>query len=299
MRHPKLLVTLAVWSSSFSAIFARLSGEMPPLAIAFFRLSFSVPIFLSVMLINRTFREELLHLKLPYLGISAAAGFLLALHFITWFSAVARTSIINATVLCAMHPVFIILLSITVLKEQVSWQMIVSLLLSMIGATVMAGIDFASPTHSNLIGDGLALLSAFFLSCYWILGRVARKILSAGVYIPLAFFSCWGCLFFGMLITKTPFLGYSSSSYFWVFLMALVCQLIAHAGMNWGLAYVSPMFISALDNTSAIITAVLGFLIFQERPGIWQLLGGIVAISGLLLYNFHDSHRMQILNKGG
>ncbi len=290
-RYSKLLVTLAIWASSFSAIFARLSKEMPPLAIAFYRLSFSLPVFLIILFSQKKNTEKLRALNLQQVSMALSAGAFLAVHFISWFSAVARTSIANASVLCAMHPVFIIILSNIILKERPTWQMTVAILLSMLGAFIMAGTDYSVISKTNLFGDLFAILAALFLSCYWIIGRSARKKIPADIYITLAFFSCWFVLLVGMMLSKTRFNGYNPKAYFWVFLMAITCQVIAHAGMNWGLAYVSPLFMSALDNSSVVITTALGILFFHEYPGDFQIIGGTTAIVGLIIYNYYEERR--------
>ena len=296
-RHAKLILAASVAASSFSAIFTRFAGSMPALAIGFYRLSFSLPFFLAVLFANKEERRALGKLTARQLLMPLAAGILLAMHFISWFLAVAKTTIVSATVLCAMHPVFIVAMCGVFLKERITVKMLLAILITMLGAVVLAGGDFSSFAGSNMSGDLFALGAAAFLSVYWVIGRQARKQISAGVYITLTFVACWLTMLAGMLIFRVPFTGYSGTSFASVLAMAVFCQIAGHAVMNWGLAYVSPMFISVVDNTSAVYTAVMGIILFREIPTVWQIVGAATAIGGLILYNYFEMQRNELRGK--
>lgn len=291
-RNAKLVVFLGIMCSSFSAIFTRiLSEEMSPLIIGFYRLSFSLPFFFYLALSNKETRQELKDLKAQNISLSMMAGVFLFFHFLCWFNAVARTSIVNASVLCAMHPVIIAFLCVAILKEKITLPMLMAVTLSLIGAIFLAGGDLRLIGGEYFIGDILAFTASICLSLYWIIGRKARNNLSANVHILITFSSCWLCFLLASLMTGSKFAGYSLMAFFWVFLMALTCQILGHATMNWGLGFVSPMFISVVDNTSAVYAAVLGAIFFKEYPALFQYIGGISAVSGLVLYNYFENKR--------
>ena len=284
--NAKLIVVLATACSGMSAILTRLAGDISPVALAYYRLLFSLPVFFAAVLMRKEHVAELKHLSRQNICLSFGAGVFLALHFVCWFSAVNLTSVVSATVLCGMHPFVMVLICAFIPRERVNAGMIISVVGAIIGAVILAGNDYSSGFlgYTNFKGDILALCAALFLALYWAIGRKARLEVSSSVYVLLVFSACWVCLLIAMLVSSVPFTGYSPQTMLYIFLMSLCCQIFAHMAYNWALGFVSPLFMSISDNTSAVFAALLGAVLFREFPTGWQILGSLVVIFSLVCY---------------
>lgn len=283
-RNAKKVVLAAVFAGSFSAIFVRLI-EAPAVTIGFYRLTFALPFFAAAAF--RWHRKEIMSISLKDLGGSLLAGLFLAAHFFSWFTALEYTTVASATVICMMHPIVILVITTLILREKTNIKAVMGVLAAFAGTAVISGGDY-SLSREALFGDFMAFLGAVFLALYFLTGRKFRKNLSNTVYVFLVFAGCWMVFTIGMLGSGTSFTDYSARDFIWMLLMALVCQIGAHALFNWCFGYVSPLYVATWENGEALIASALAAAIFGEIPTLWQCVGGVIAICGILYYNYHD-----------
>jgi len=288
-RNAKKVVVAAVFAASFSAIFVRLA-EAPPMVIGFYRLTFVMPFFTVPVL--GWHRKELMSISRKELGGSLLAGLFLSAHFFSWFTALQYTTVASATVICLMHPIVILGISVLIFKEKVSFKAVAGVLVAFAGTAIISGGDY-SLSKEALFGDFMAFLGAFFMALYFLAGRKYRRNLSNTTYVFLVFGSCWAAFAVGMLASGASFTGYSAETFMWIFLMTLVCQIGSHALFNWCLGYVHPLYVATLENGEALIASALAAVIFGEFPTLWQWIGGIVAICGIIYYNFHEAQPVE------
>jgi drug/metabolite transporter (DMT)-like permease len=218
---------------------------------------------------------------------SILAGLFLAGHFFSWFTALVHTTVASATVICLTHPIVILFITTLIFKEKTNFKAVVGVLIAFVGAAIISGGDY-SLSKEAIFGDLMAFMGAIFMALYFIAGRRFRKNVNAAVYVFLVFGSCWAVFGIGMIGTGTSFTAYSAMDFMWLLVMALVCQIGAHALFNWCLGYVSPLYVAACENGEALITSTLAAVIFAEIPTAWQLIGGAITICGLLFYNYQD-----------
>ncbi len=287
--NAKKIVIMGAVAASFSAIFVRLV-DVPPLAIGFYRLTFSVPFFAAAVLMH--YRKELLAVKGKQLAGCVLGGLFLAGHYFTWFTALSHTTVASAVVLCNLSPIIILLFTVLVFREKTNGKAVVGVVLALIGAAVIAGGDYSFAGNA-IFGDIMAFFGALFYSLYFLVGRTMRKGINAAVYIFIVFFSCWLAFGIGMVATGTHFTGYAVKDYLFLFAFAMVCQIGAHAVFNWCLGHVSPLYISTIETGESIFAAAFAALFFSEIPTLWQWIGGGIVIVGLLYYHYHEMDNPQ------
>ena len=283
-RNAKKVVIMAAVAASFSAIFVRLINA-DPMAIGFYRLTFSVPFFAAAVFVWH--RKELFSITKKQLLGCVLGGLFLTGHFFTWFTAIGHTTVASAVVLCSTHPIIILLITVLILREKTSLKAVIGVVIALVGAGIITGGDYSFAGEA-IYGDIMAFLGALFMALYFLVGRKMRKQLNATVYVFLIFTTCWIAFTIGMVATDTPFVGYSKMDYFYLFALAMICQIGAHAVFNWCLGHVSPLYISTIETGEAIFASALAAIIFAEIPTLWQLIGGAITIFGLLYYNYND-----------
>lgn len=284
-RYVKYIVVLAVISGSTSGIMGRLITA-DSMAIGFYRLTLALPFFLIPVLLHK--RDELKAVPKRDLVWSAISGIFLFWHFLCWFIAVKNTTIASAIILADLHPLIVMGITVFILKKRIPFRAAVGVIVALCGGVLVVGLDY-NMVGSHLYGDLMALFAAVAMGIYFCIGGVLRKSIPGDIYIMLLFTTCWICFTLGMVITDTPFFGYPMTDYLWLIVMTVFCQLGAHAVMNWSMRYVPSLYVSAWSTAEIVSAPLLALWVFGEMPGLTKIFGGIIVITGLLYYNYHEN----------
>lgn len=277
----RFAVIIGVVFSSTSGIFSRLITANA-MTIGFYRLSMSVP-FLFLPIAFKKFKPLQDIEKRDWIWMILAGVFLFA-HFASWFAAVKHTTIASAVVLAALHPVVTLFASVVVFKRTIPWLAVIGILMALTGGGIVAGFDY-SFGGENMVGNLLAVSAAFNMGVYFIIGDRIRARISASAYVFVVFLVCWLCFFIAMLVTGTSFTGYPKQDWLLFAAATLFCQFGFHGVTNWSLGYVSSLYVSVWSVADIVFATIFAFLVFAEIPDARQVVGGVVAIAGLLIYN--------------
>lgn len=293
-KNAKYIVILAVVASSTSGIFAKYVTANS-LTMGFYRQLFALPMFIIPVAIS--YREELKSLIKKDVIWAIVSGFFLFGHFFCWFSAVKLTTIASAVVLAALHPLIVLAIMMLAFKDKIPLKSILGILIAMAGGAIVAGFDY-SFAGENILGDLLAVGAAACMGIYFVIGDKVRERMPAAIYVMIVFGTSLICFFVGMIVTKTPFTGYPPMDWAAIIGATLLCQIGAHGVWNWSMGYVSALYVSAWETMEIVFATLLAFLIFGEVPSLWQIVGAIVVIVGLLYYNFNENKKLGKVDNG-
>ncbi|QTD42672.1 DMT family transporter [Sporosarcina sp. Te-1] len=278
--HPYIPIIIGVISVALSAIFVKLATADSGV-IAFYRMLFSVILMLPLFLLK--YRRELFRLSRKDWTFSAIAGIFLAFHFILWFESLNYTSVASSTVLVTLQPIFALAGTYFFFKEKLSLKTITSAAIAIAGSIIISWSDF-KVSGTAFYGDMLALAGCALITAYLLFGQEVRKRLSLITYTFVLYSISTITLFFYVLIKGESFGPYDASNWFWFFLLALIPNLFGHSLFNWAVKYVSTNVISIAILFEPVGAAILAYYIFQETLSISQIAGGIVVISGIVLF---------------
>ena len=210
------------------------------------------------------------------------SGLFLSLHFAFWIASLKYTSVASSVVLVTTHPIFVGIGGWLFLKERIGMNLAAGIALSVFGCGLVSSGD-VSLSKGALIGDGFALLGAIAASGYLLLGRKLRKDYDLFSYI-FPVYSTAGLILIPLsLISQESFFGYSSTTYAYLFLLALIPQLIGHTTFNWALKYLPASMVAFTILGEPIGSTILAYLILKEGLTIWKVLGGTLILSGILI----------------
>jgi drug/metabolite transporter (DMT)-like permease len=275
-----LIVLLGVLGVSFSSIFVKFT-DAPSSVLAFYRNGLAFLILLPIIMVK--YKREMLSVKKRDVLICFISGFFLALHFITFFESIRFTSVASSTVLVNTEVLFVACLSVLLYKEKIHKAGIIGIGIALTGSVIIALNDGMG--GSNIIyGDFLAISGAIFMSIYTMLGQRQRKSISATVYTFLVYMASSVTLFIFCLVNKTPVFGYGAVNMSMAVLMTVFCTFMGHSVFSYSLKYVPAVFISTAKLGEPVFATVLALIIFGQRPGITQIIGGLMIISGLSVY---------------
>jgi drug/metabolite transporter (DMT)-like permease len=283
------VLALSLLGVSFSGPLVRLS-HANALAIASWRLAFSVIIVALALLVTGEWREWR-RVTRSELSIALGAGSMLALHFWSWNSSVALTSVAASVVLVNTQPVVVALLSAVWLREAPSRRQWVGIAIAMLGALIVAAPDLLGGARDGavhpraLLGDLLAVGGALTAALYFVAGRRLRSSLSLWPYVGLVYGTCLLVLVVLAMATRAPLAPQPPREITIFVALALGPMLLGHTGLNWALkhspAYVVNLTLLGEPVGATLIAAMLPGI--RELPTPATLAGGAVVLAGILL----------------
>jgi drug/metabolite transporter (DMT)-like permease len=294
-------LTLAILAVSTASIFIRFAQrEAPSLVIAALRLTFS-SLLLAPLALSRH-RAELESLPRRDLILTALSGLFLSIHFATWITSLEYTSVASSVVLVSTGPLWVALVSPIFLREAPGPSVIVGMMIALLGGLIIGLSDaciwangpvcapWAGTPHGRaLLGNFLALVGAWAVAGYLILGRRLRAGISLVPYIFLVYGTAALCLLGLMVLARQSPFGLPPMTYVWILLLALIPQLIGHSTYNWALAHLPAALVAVTTLGEPIGSAFLAYLILQESPTPFTLLGGLLILAGIFISSRHKA----------
>jgi len=284
--RPYLGVGLGVVTVSTAAILIRLAqAEAHSLVVAAWRLTLATLVLTPIALITR--RSELRTLARHEWGSMLLSGLLLALHFATWITSLAYTSVAASVVFVSTSPIFVGLASHLLLHERLSREMTVALLVAMVGSTIIGLGDLGEGTH-RLWGDVLALIGAMAAAGYFLIGRRLRARLSLLAYVFPVYGSAAVVLMAVMLAAGLPALPQRPQTWVSLLLMALGPQILGHSSLNWALRYLSATYVTIATLGEPIGSTLLALWLLGERPLLWTVAGGVLILAAIAVASYAE-----------
>lgn len=277
-----IVVFLAVFFIATSAIWVRLS-HAPPVVTAMYRLLFAV--LLMVPYVYKK-RAELTP-SLRSLGprdwfLLILSGLFLAIHFDLWFLSLAYTSVASSVVLVTLQPLFTFVGVMLVFKERLRPSMWFGGMMAISGSIMISWGDFALNARA-FWGDMMALLAAFFISAYFMIGQSVRSRLAVSSYTFIVYGVAAVTLFWMALLEGSALWPEEPIDWFYFLALATFPTLLGHTLLNWAIVWVKASSISVAILGEAVWAALLAYVVFGETLSVSQWVGGGLILLGIAL----------------
>lgn len=275
------MLALAVFGASWAAVLVRLA-DAPPVAVAFWRLAFSLALpTIPALLVTGSWRQLRSSSRADWLWM-LVAGVCLALHFTTWFASLGYTSVASSTVILATHPLWVGVLSALILREAPGTFEWIGIGAAVLGAAIVGWGDLRAGSDPFL-GDLLALLAALMLAVYVIAGRRVRPRLGLWSYVTVVYAVATVLTGLMAVVSGTALTGYPAGTW-WVFVaLAAGPMLLGHTGFNWALRHVRAYVVGVLQLLEPIGATTIAVVVLGrgEIPTTDTLVGGAVILLGV------------------
>jgi drug/metabolite transporter (DMT)-like permease len=275
-----LFIGVLIVSTAAVMISGAITLGTHPLAVAAGRLTFAA-LILTPITLSRS-GSELRQIRRSDWLWALGSGVFLAVHFASWISSLAYTSVASSTALVATNPIFVALASVIILGERLPRGVWVGVVLTALGTVVIGFSDREGGSGSNpLLGDALALLGAICGSGYLLVGRSLRARLSLLPYIWLVYSTAAVVLLVWMTLAGYSLLGLPPVVYVLLLGLALGPQLLGHTSFNWAIKYLSATFITIAILGEPVGSAILAAILLRQPVAPLQLVGGAVLLLGI------------------
>lgn len=264
-----------------AAVFIRLLGEINVFSIALWRLAIATAILaVAVSVLKRRFRFDAVRKNLQQFLV---LGLLLGTHFLLFISAVKSTTILNATVLVNTTPIFSMVISTFLYRVKPSRMALLGMVVSFLGAGIIAFRDAERGQTANLIGDLEAMLAAVAEGFYLNYGRERRRRLPLLPTMLLIYIAA-GLTVGGVALTA--FIPFEAPHRLDLYLPLLGLGILPTATAH-------TLYFSSLSSLKSFETAtmalleplgatVLGIAFFAEVPTPLTVIGGALVLLGIL-----------------
>jgi len=293
-----LVLAPLLWSGNF--IIGRfLHNTIPPFSLAFYRWLLVIVILLPFVFqsllsyISQIKKHFLYLLVLSVLSVSIYTSFMYwGLHY---------TTVITAGCLNTTVPIFIILFSSLILKDQITTTKVVAILFSLFGSIIV--LSHGRPDKllaGMLINRGDLIICAAVVS--WALFSVMYKKLPVNMP-PLLFLFVTACLgeffilpvyLYEMIYVKQVVLhlhvglcvGYAS----------VFSSILAITFWNIGVRKIGPSNASYFFNLLPIFSSILAIVFLKEHLHLYQIVGGTFVVLSIVLINKKPANRNSNFN---
>jgi drug/metabolite transporter (DMT)-like permease len=274
-----LTLLVATFAVSWASILIKLTGA-GPLPTAFYRMALA-SLILTIPAWPKMRRS--LHTLTRKEGLLLLfSGLALGFHFATWVTSLFYTTISNSVLIVATQPVFVLVMEAIFLKQKIKARAVIGMIIAVLGIAVISQGDF-DLGREFMIGDILALMGAIFAAVYLLIGRRLRANLDNLSYIFPVYSIAAIVLLIMSLFSHENLTNYSANTWLIFLLLALVPTIIGHTLYNWLLKYVPAHMVAMTILGEPIGATLLAIPFFNQIPGWWTIIGGLMILSGIFI----------------
>jgi len=211
--------------------------------------------------------------------ITGTAG---AIYFLLWVWSVTKTSIANVTLLSNLNPLFVGLAGYFLLGRRYDNRFAIGMVIALVGAIAfeLNKVQFGS---NQILGDGLAFLTAIFIATYLMLiERLRTRFTTATIMLS----RCGMTTLFLLPIlplTEDRLLPYSGMGWFFIIFQALFCQVLGQGLLAYSLSKLSSGVVAVTLLLEPVLASIFAWFIFSEQVSLFGWVMFAVVLVGIYL----------------
>lgn len=280
-----LLLATLLWGGNF-VIGRAVSGDIPPLTLAFLRWCIAFILFLPIAYGSFKRDWRLLKAHWPIVLILALTG-VVAFNTLVYIGLHYTTSI-NASLMNSSTPILIYILSFFFLKERLTKFQILGTALSLSGVLfIISGGSFASLLDFSFNKGDLIVLVAV---CCWSIYSLLLKQYAGRLPVQSTFLST---IFLGTImllpfyvyetVTLTESIQWHLSTIAAILYVGALASIVAFLSWNSGVVQLGANRASIYLNFIPVFSTIFAVLSLDEQLHSFQLIGGLAVVAGVLL----------------
>jgi drug/metabolite transporter (DMT)-like permease len=248
--------------------------------VAFGRVAFAAPALYGVV---RMRRLALCAYNRRDLALLCVQGLTLALHWTTFFAAIAASSVATGVLAFSSFPLFSALLAPMVLHQRTTRLEAVAACMIPLGIWTL--IPTFSLTDSSTRGVALGITSGALFAVLSVLNRRLGSTYPSAV-IGLYQDGVAACTLLPVLLLQRPLPALSSRSLICLIILGLVCTAAAHTMLIESLRVLRAQVVSLIAAAEPVWAVLLAFLLLHERPDVRVFWGGAIIVIASILPAF-------------
>lgn len=279
LRHLLALLAANV-ALALGAWLVRLA-DTGPVAAGFWRLLLALPV---LALLARRGPAGQRHMGLGTLALVAGAGVFFAFDLAAWHVGIVQTKLANASLFGNSGSLILMVWGVVLARRAPRALEIAAIGASLTGAALLMGGSLEI-SHQNLVGDLFCLLAGVFYAFYILMLNSARERLT-----PYSLLTVSTAASVPVVLIIALLLGENIMPVDWTPLIALAVssQLIGQGLLIYSLRNFTPLVIGLALLTQPALSAMVGWLAFDETLSGLDVLGMVLLAGALALAKAAD-----------
>jgi drug/metabolite transporter (DMT)-like permease len=245
------------------------SSELPAVQLVFLRSIIGLFIILPIVL-----PRGINFIKTPIIHLHMLRGFISLCAMTCFFYAISHVGLSESTLLNASSPLFIGLLAMPVLKEKITFQSAMALVVGFIGVCFILKPGTDLFTFAALIG----LCSGLFIACAKILVRFMAT--TEPVMRTVFYFSIFSTIYSSILMIwfwQTPTMFDVS-----IMVLAAICATGGQTLLTYSFTHNEAVTVAPFTYVTVMMATLFGWVGWNELPDIGSSIGAILIIGSCL-----------------
>jgi len=263
-----LISVSIIWGGTFPLVKVSLDYISP---FGFLALRFLIASLLLILIYFKNLRENRVAINASFV-----LGIFLFLGYAFQTVGLKYTTSSNAGFITGLYVVFTPIFAYFIVKERITWKVIIALLLSTMGLYFISGMSRFN------VGDGLELLCAIAYGVHVsLIGKYSREYDAATLTIMQLFFVFlfssifWGSEGFKMI--PSPLLAFG------VLFTAVFASAIGILVQVHSQKHISPSRAAVIFTTEPVFAGIFSYIFLGEHPGIIGIIGALLILFAMLL----------------
>ena len=277
--HLAALLT-ANFALALGPLLVRLA-DTGPVAAGFWRLTIALPVILALSLREPTARRRVAG---GTLALVVGAGVFFALDLASWHIGIAATKLGNASLFGNSGSVILMAWGLIAARRAPRMLEIAAILAALAGAALLMGGSL-EVSHASFVGDLFCVLAGLFYAAYILMLAPARAQL--GQFSLLLWSTLAGA---PVLLGVAMALGEPILPHDWtpLLILAMSSQVIGQGLLIYSLRNFTPLVIGLTLLTQPAVSALTGWLAFNERLSALDLVGMLLLAGALAMAKAGD-----------
>jgi len=245
------------------------SSELPAPQLVFLRSVVGLLIILPIVL-----PRGIKFIKTPIIHMHMLRGLISLIAMTCLYYAIGNVGLSESTLLNATSPLFIGLLAMPILKEQITLRSAVALIIGFVGVSLILKPGTALFTFAALIG----LCSGFFIGCAKILVRYMAN--TEPVLRTVFYFSIFSTIYSGILMIwfwQTPSLFDVS-----IMVLAGISATGGQTLLTYAFTHNEAVTVAPFTYVTVMMATLIGWIVWNELPDIGSSIGAVLIIGSCL-----------------
>ncbi len=288
-----LVIANAFWG--INTIFLKISLETIPPA-----LNIGIRMILASLILLPFALKSWKHLKkTDLLRFILASIFAVSLSGLAMNIALGTASAFSSAAIWLLSPVFLLVLSATVLKEKIKPRTFLGIAVALLGSVIIIGLPVGGASSDPVMLGSLLLVLAVLFDCIGILlaKPLMKKVNPYQATFLFLFPGALPVLIYALMKLENWTVGDVSQASAIAFGLSTAAIVIANLLFYYALSHKQAHKTGIYGYLDPAVTVIAAWFILSERPNMGFVIGISLIIIGIYLAELHKKHRRHLFSK--
>lgn len=277
-----LVLSAAIWGTSFVTIKIALNSAIDPVFFAFLRFAVGTAAIMAIIFALKRF-----DIKVMVQPLIIFNALLNALSFALQNVGMASTSATNSVLLINTNVGIVAILAAIFLAEVITRRIILGIFIGMVGVLFISTNGDLSAIYGGTFWGNILVLAAGWVWAFYIVFQ--KKVLDRNTDVLMvtgAIITETMLFLIPMTLLFTTDYSFHSSGWLAVLYIGLACTFAANLLYNAGLQHTKASVSSVILLLEIVFAMIFAVLILGEMPTIVTVMGGALVLASIIIISF-------------